>query len=277
MQVFGQSQKKHHSFQIECRDSTIKVPIPAHTTYDAAARYYLDICAPVSRHFLTALLDFASDNAVKTKLLLLSTDSIAFDVEVKRPHLNISQLLEHLGSTDQWASVPASLLFENIRKLQPRYYSISSSSLHSKKQISITAVVESQKQPEWSHEFKGVATNFLLAQHENFHSQAAGIFKTSKPSTHHLSGPRYGGPGITSLIHVRRSNFRLPKSNSTPLIMVGPGTGVAPFRAFVQERAVRNESQPAGRTMLFYGCRTRNEDFLYEDEWKVRDEFRLTT
>ena len=50
--------------------------------------------------------------------------------------------------------------------------------------------------------------------------------------------------------------------------MVGPGTGVAPFRAFLQERAAQLQvGLPVGKSILFYGCRKAAEDYLYKDEW----------
>jgi sulfite reductase (NADPH) flavoprotein alpha-component len=60
-------------------------------------------------------------------------------------------------------------------------------------------------------------------------------------------------------------NFRLPTDGNTPVIMVGPGTGVAPFRAFMQER----EAQDAeGDNWLFFGDQTFTQDFLYQTEWQ---------
>ncbi|MEX2577599.1 MAG: assimilatory sulfite reductase (NADPH) flavoprotein subunit [Verrucomicrobiales bacterium] len=59
-------------------------------------------------------------------------------------------------------------------------------------------------------------------------------------------------------------NFRLPESDDTPIIMVGPGTGIAPFRAFVEERVSRNAN---GKNWLFFGDQHFTYDFLYQLEW----------
>ena len=74
---------------------------------------------------------------------------------------------------------------------------------------------------------------------------------------------------------VRASTFRLPKDKAKPIIMVGPGTGIAPMRAFLEERSeiISREGSGAaaglGAATLFFGCRHENADYIYRDELKA--------
>ncbi len=74
-------------------------------------------------------------------------------------------------------------------------------------------------------------------------------------------------PGDTVPVFIEHNdNFRLPANPDTPLVMIGPGTGVAPFRAFLQEREA---SGAGGRNWLFFGDRHFHTDFLYQTEWQA--------
>lgn len=74
-------------------------------------------------------------------------------------------------------------------------------------------------------------------------------------------------PGDTVPVFIERNeNFRLPAQPDTPVIMIGPGTGVAPFRAFLQEREATGAG---GRNWLFFGDRHFHTDFLYQTEWQA--------
>lgn len=78
------------------------------------------------------------------------------------------------------------------------------------------------------------------------------------------------GPWPTMLVHVRPSTFHLPKDPSVPIIMVGPGTGIAPMRAFLQERNYqRSQGMEVGDTVLFFGCRRPSEDYIYQEELEM--------
>ena len=92
------------------------------------------------------------------------------------------------------------------------------------------------------------------------------------------AGQQRGGSASTFLSHRLQEgeevkvfiednhNFRLPANPETPIIMVGPGTGIAPFRAFMQEREA---SEAAGKNWLLFGDQTFNQDFLYQVEWQT--------
>lgn len=79
--------------------------------------------------------------------------------------------------------------------------------------------------------------------------------------------PENGIESPTVPIFVRKSQFRLPTRPQTPVIMVGPGTGLAPFRGFIQERHVaKKDGKPVGESILYFGCRKKAEDFIYQQE-----------
>jgi sulfite reductase (NADPH) flavoprotein alpha-component len=122
-----------------------------------------------------------------------------------------------------------------LGKLTPRLYSISSSLRMHPDEVHLTVGVlryESHGQPR-----HGVCSNDLAAA-------PAGAVK-----------PIFIHPNKT---------FRLPSDPATSLIMIGPGTGIAPFRSFLQERAASGTT--TGRNWLFFGCQRADTDFLYRDE-----------
>lgn len=123
-----------------------------------------------------------------------------------------------------------------LRKLPPRLYSIASSHNASPDEVHLTvAVVRYQ-----SHglQRQGVASTFLA--------------------------DRVPEDGQVPVYVDSNPNFRLPADPQAPIIMVGPGTGVAPFRAFLAEREVAGAT---GKNWLFFGDRNFHSDFLYQQEW----------
>lgn len=263
--IFGLKDKRDQVIDVSCLDPTAKVPFPVPTTYDSVVRYHLEINGPVSRQFLSSIAPFAPSEDAKKDAQRLGNSKDEFAAEVSKHYLNISRILDDISKHEPWTAVPFSFLIESIPHLVPRYYSISSSSKENPDRLSITAVVESIKPAGSTHVLKGVATNYILELMH--HHQGT---KNTDPSAVHyrVEGPRNILAGESAYTYVRHSTFKLPANIQKPIIMVGPGTGVAPFRGFIRERAFQaKEGAPVGPAVLFFGSRNSNEDFLYKDEW----------
>src|SRR5436190_12550419 len=135
VKVFGLEERRHSVIRIKPLDVTAKVPFPTPTTYDAAIRYHMEICGPISRQFMASLAPFAPDEISRTELKRLGNDKDYFHEKISSQYFNIAQALQSITS-ETFSSVPFSLLIEGIPKIQPRYYSISSSALVQKDKIS---------------------------------------------------------------------------------------------------------------------------------------------
>ena len=73
--------------------------------------------------------------------------------------------------------------------------------------------------------------------------------------------------GSSVPVFIRKSTLRLPHRTQNPVIMIGPGTGLAPFRGFLQERlAYKKQGKEIGEMLLFFGCRHPDEDYIYRNE-----------
>lgn len=128
------------------------------------------------------------------------------------------------------------VLLATLRPLTPRLYSIASSPAAVGEEVHLTVAVVDYQAHGSAH--WGAASSFLAATDEE---------------------------GTVPIFIESNERFRLPADPARDIIMIGPGTGVAPFRAFVQERV---ESGASGRNWLFFGNRHFARDFLYQTEWQ---------
>ena len=260
---FNLGEKRNAVFSLKTLDSTVQLPFYTPITYEAVVRHHMEISGPISRQSLKSVAPFAPTEAAKKECLRLGSDKSEFAEKIHNKKLNLADALLQISSGTPWDSVTFVFLIELIASLQPRYYSISSSSLAEKSTIHVTAVVEADITEE--KVVTGVATN-LLKDIEV--SQNASDDR--RYATYDLWGPKNKFEKFKLPVHVRRSTFKLPSNPSTPIILVGPGTGVAPMRAFVRERVAllkASDSIKLGKAVLFYGCRRRDEDYLYREEW----------
>jgi NADPH-ferrihemoprotein reductase len=241
--------------------------IPSLTTIGALFQYYLEIGGVVSRDLLTGLSEFSPTPEGRAILQRIVTDSDLFNKEFPMRYVNFTDILEKLGNGSKWC-IPLSFLIERLKKTQPRYYSISSSAIINPRKLSITAVVDLNTGSESGCQTGavGMTSNYLLALNHSLRSETPTDVQPG--DSYNLSGPRNILKSGKVFAGVRTSKFKLPSNPSTPIIMIGAGTGVAPFRAFVQERArLKTIGREIGTTILLLGFRKPNEDFLYSEEW----------
>lgn len=221
-------------------ESSKKHPFPCPTSYRTALSYYVDITNPPRTHLLKEIAEYTTDEKEKAMLKLMATSTeegkALYSDYVIKSCRSIVHILEDLPSCQP----PLDHLLELMPRLQSRFYSISSSPKLHPDSVHVTAVMIDY--PTSTNRInRGVCTSFL---------------KSKLPET-----------GEKVPCFIRRSQFKLPAKPSVPIIMIGPGTGFAPFRGFIQERKWRKEKgEPIGTNVLYFGCRHKEEDFLYREE-----------
>uniref|UniRef100_A0A486XTR9 Sulfite reductase [NADPH] flavoprotein alpha-component n=1 Tax=Rheinheimera sp. BAL341 TaxID=1708203 RepID=A0A486XTR9_9GAMM len=167
----------------------------------------------------------ATNNAALTAL--------AADKAALRAYISERQIIDIVR--DQPGLLSAQQLTDALRKQQPRLYSIASSQAEVEDEVHLTVGV--LRYDAFGQPHLGGASGFLaerLAEGEKL-----------------------------KVFVEQNNNFRLPGNDDTPVIMIGPGTGIAPFRAFLQERDARAAS---GKNWLFFGNPHFTQDFLYQLE-----------
>lgn len=271
IRALGLAGKEYEPICIQSLDPAIKVTIPSPTTIHALFTYYMDICAPVQRELVRGLVEFAPTSETKESLLRVSCDGDTFSQFLDDNYLTLSRVLGLPAGAGgaTWSRLPIEFLLENLPKTRVRYYSISSSSVLSPRAPTITALVSNRRLRGYgSLTIPGLATNYLLGVSQSL--------ETSPIQSRHPAGLTYDFEGPSGCLqggkvfaHIRRSAFKLPTLASTPLIMAAAGTGIAPFRAFVAERArLKSMGREVGEMLLFFGCRDPNEDYIYKTEFE---------
>jgi sulfite reductase (NADPH) flavoprotein alpha-component len=205
-------------------DETISVGESNLPAREALTRHF-DITLP-SRDLLVAIAEAAPNTELSS---LLDPERTA---ELKK-WLRGRDVLDIIGLLP--TPLPAEEIVKLLRKLTPRLYSISSSPKAHPGEVHLT--VSALRYESLGRGRKGVASTFLA--------------------------DRVGDSDYIKVFVQPSPGFRPPSSSDTPMIMVGPGTGIAPFRAFLEEREATGAT---GKNWLLFGDQCRNTDFLYEEQ-----------
>lgn len=257
--------KQAHRVILKIKMDTKKkgASLPQHVPEGSSLQFIftwcLEIRAVPKKAFLRALSDYTSDATEKRRLQELCSKQGAADYN--RFIRDASVCLLDLLLTFPSCQPPLSLLLEHLPKLQPRPYSCASSNLlHPDKLHFVFNIVEFPSNTTAASLRKGVCTGWL----------ATLVAPFLQPNTEVLTADHSDALAPEILISPRATNsFHLPDDLSAPIIMVGPGTGVAPFVGFLQHREKLQEQHPDGNfgaMWLFFGCRHKDRDYLFREE-----------
>jgi len=231
--LLGLESKRQQVIDIVSLDPALaKVPIPSPTTYDSALRYYLDISQLASRQTIQSLANYAPTARARKVLEQLGTNRDLYQTAVAMKGLRLSDVLlqavgddpSNLLNYTKWL-IPLEHILSCIPRLQPRYYSISSSSRLHPDSIHATVVVSKTRPSPDGNMIYGLNSNFMLSINEA--TMGTTRSKEIDSPKYYLKGPRekHFKDGCYAVpIHTRLAKFRLPKSVKVPLIMIGPGT-----------------------------------------------------
>ena len=198
-----------------------------------------DVSLGIPPDSLFQLISYVTGGDARAKARALANGE---DPDGDAANLDVLGVLEKFPS----AKLGAEAFVEALEPMQPRLYSISSSFLANPAKISLT--VDTVRYAIGRRDRFGVASTYL--------------------------GERIA-EGAPLKVYVQKAHgFRLPEDPTIPIIMVGPGTGVAPFRAFLQERGAVGGSGP---NWLFFGHQRSAHDFFYKDEFTAMQQSGLLT
>ncbi|KAK4222029.1 putative bifunctional cytochrome P450 E-class, group I:NADPH-P450 reductase [Podospora fimiseda] len=188
---------------------------------------YVELSQPVTKRGIQTIITHTTSPTAKSHISSLLSNPSLYTSQIITPRTSLLTLL----TQDNSIALPFATFLSLLPPIRPRLYSISSSPLHSPTTASLTYSLLSQ----------GVATTYLSTL---------------------VSGDR--PPISLKQSHV---SFHLPASTEVPIIMIAAGSGIAPFRGFIQERAVlQTQGKKLGLAMLFYGCRDNSQGDLYREE-----------
>ncbi|KAJ2951219.1 hypothetical protein O0L34_g5615 [Tuta absoluta] len=248
-----------------CVDKSQKgAKIPAHVPVKSTLRHVfthcLDLRGVLKKLFILALSKHTKDEKERKVLEYICSKegSASYTSHILNKNMCILDLLVIYKS----CKPPIEVLLANLPRLLPRPYSIASSRLRDPNLLKICFSVM-----DIGNNRRGLATGWLerIINSSNLENQMNNLS---------INRDKMESRKINKIpIYLRRNatGFSMPGNLDTPLLLLGPGTGVAPFIGFLEERQLLKQKVPEfnlGSTWLFFGCRNPELDFIYEKELK---------
>lgn len=245
-------------FSLEQNDANMELPpdtigLGKVTNLRQCATHLFDLQAIPGRYFFELLSKFTKDDLEKEKFVEFTTAEGQQDLYeyCNRPRRNILEVLYDF-SANTTKHLPLEYLFDLFPVIKPRAFSIASSPVVDTDEIHLLVAVVKYRSKLVKPRL-GLCSNWLARAQ----------------------------PGDDVTMWVKKGTFTFPQDPVTPVVLVGPGTGLAPFRSLIRDELMR--PLPSGRPIsLFFGCRSASKDFYFGQDWKelettYRGQFHLFT
>jgi len=221
-----------------------KYPFPTPISVRTYLTKFCDLNSALRKKQLKDLAEFCVKAEDKEKLLLLSSPNgkVEFEAQISSRMLGLIDIIEKFNLTLDLAS-----LINVASLIQPRYYTIASSNRKYPNSIHLCFAMQLDILSDGSKRL-GLTSSFFTR-----------LFKLYEQ-----------GKSLPKIkVSVKESTFILPSERNSPIYMVGPGAGLAPFKGFIEEKVFAQQEEkdnPYGPMTLYFGCKGRNWDYLYKPE-----------
>jgi cytochrome P450/NADPH-cytochrome P450 reductase len=212
------------------------LPINSPISYWDLFMRYIDLQKTLARRDFVFMESHVDGELKQYAKEVLDLSESEFNEQIRDKKVNLIDFLQ----SKAYPTFPFYIALSILQPLKRRYYSISSSPLVNPRELSITVGVLRVPHASGKGVFRGICSNYLESLN----------------------------PGDFIRVGVLESHFRLPEDSATPMIWVGAGTGISPYRSFIQSRSIlQAQGQQLGKCILIAGCRKPEHDQLYAQEW----------
>ncbi|XP_025834407.1 NADPH-dependent diflavin oxidoreductase 1 isoform X2 [Agrilus planipennis] len=219
-----------------------EIPVPPVLRQDITFRQlceeYFDLSALPRRHSFEILAQLTESDLEREKFYEFTSAQGQNELYnyVNRPRRNVVEVLGDFPYAI--SNITQEMFFEILTPIKPREFSIASSCIAHENEIHILVAVVKYKTKMVKQRY-GLCSNYLADLK----------------------------PGDTVSVWTKKGCFKFPNDDNTPIIMVGPGTGVAPFRSYILDRAKRGTAD-SNNLMLIFGCRNKDKDFHCREDFE---------
>ncbi|CAD8086385.1 unnamed protein product [Paramecium sonneborni] len=231
-----------YNLELLQQNNKAKLPFPSPLSVRKILKYFVDFNGQLMKNTIIKLSKITNDEKIKDQLIHLTTEEgkKEFQQIVDIQKITIFQLIQKNNIQLNLAQ-----FIELCPRISPRLFTIASSNIKSPQYVEIADSLLFDDLPDGTQKI-GLCSQYFL----------------------NIQKKLQQGESVKVRVDFRESSFKLPDDPNKSIVMIGPGTGVAPFIGFLQERQIflQSQLQKHNEYILYFGCKHENGDFIYKDQ-----------